>query len=734
MYELSSLLQPFAAFCLVAFLVMISRFLVSRFTFRNGRLIGRRVFVAPRIDPHSGKPGWERPSTPMSPACHWPRLTRVLVSMNVVAGFWFMSWRWPAVNWEHWWIAVPLVLAETHLFIEILFVATTLWNLQAPTEPPPPMPDATVDVYVCTYNEPVDLVRGTVRASKEITFPNTRTYVLDDGNRPEMRRMAEDEGVGYITRTAEWQGKPRHAKAGNIANAMLQTTGEFILLQDADQIPYPEIVDRMLGYFSDSRMAMVQSPQWFYNCPPSDPLGSQQPIFYGPILQGKNRFNSSFFCGSNGMLRREALMQAGVLQYVEAMEERVRKAVDAAEPLLEKALWENRRSDNPSGRLEQALVLLFEEVQRVREGLRQRLPLQDLTWGFQQRAHRIARDLVAADLAELQRRMDEDSLPKDVARPALYDLEDPDLADRLARAGLSPLQAFDVARRLVDMIDLHRGEEAIPVQGFTTFSVTEDMATAYFLHQHGWKTHYHHEILARGMAPEDLPSCLSQRLRWSEGAFQIALRRNPITAPGFTLSQRLFYIHSFLYYFTGVSTVMVLLGPIMYLLVGWPAIRADSSSGMLTHFLPFLLTSQVTFLFWSWKLDAWRSIQYGIAFFPVFIKAIDNAVRDALGLRQSRFVVTPKEALEGVHLGSARWQVMFLVVLTFSAFVGLWRVAAGWDPHPLATLVNVLWAVVDVILLSVVIDAATYRPVISEAELRERERESCRVGTLVTAE
>ena len=67
----------------------------------------------------------------------------------------------------------------------------------------------------------------------------------------------------------------------------------------------------------------MQTPQWFYNVPPGDPFGSQAPLFYGPIQQGKDGWNAAFFCGSNAVLRREALMQLGVGQYVRELERRV---------------------------------------------------------------------------------------------------------------------------------------------------------------------------------------------------------------------------------------------------------------------------------------------------------------------------------------------------------------------------------------------------------------------------
>ena len=43
----------------------------------------------------------------------------------------------------------------------------------------------------------------------------------------------------------------------------------------------------------------------------------------------------------------------------------------------------------------------------------------------------------------------------------------------------------------------------------STISVTEDMATAMRLHALGWRTVYHHERLADGLAPEDVHELLA---------------------------------------------------------------------------------------------------------------------------------------------------------------------------------------------------------------------------------
>ena len=69
-----------------------------------------------------------------------------------------------------------------------------------------------------------------------------------------------------------------------------------------------------------------------------------------------------------------------------------------------------------------------------------------------------------------------------------------------------------------------------------TISVTEDMATCMRLHALGWRSVYHHEVLAHGLAPEDLGTMLQQRLRWAQGTLQVMLKENPLVQKGLSIA------------------------------------------------------------------------------------------------------------------------------------------------------------------------------------------------------
>ncbi len=171
-----------------------------------------------------------------------------------------------------------------------------------------------IDVFVPTYNEGVDVVRRTLTGAAAMEYPNKKVWLLDEKRRPEMRALCEELGVDYMTRPDN-----EGAKAGNINHALSKTNGELVAVFDADQVPVRSFLRLTVGYFLDNpKMALVQTPHHFYNPDPfernlylSDTVPAEQVMFYHVIQVGNDFWNSAFFCGSCALLRREALMSVG---------------------------------------------------------------------------------------------------------------------------------------------------------------------------------------------------------------------------------------------------------------------------------------------------------------------------------------------------------------------------------------------------------------------------------------
>lgn len=173
----------------------------------------------------------------------------------------------------------------------------------------------TVDVFIPTYNEPVEIVEPVVAAAARLTGARVRVMVLDDGNRDEMAALARRHGVGYLRRSVH-----SGAKAGNINHALGRSDGSFVLVLDCDHVPAPGFLERTLPEFVDPTVAYVQTPQYYANgtAPPGRQPGQlpaaawqQQALFFGPIATGKDAHRAMFCCGTNVVFRRAALDDAG---------------------------------------------------------------------------------------------------------------------------------------------------------------------------------------------------------------------------------------------------------------------------------------------------------------------------------------------------------------------------------------------------------------------------------------
>jgi cellulose synthase (UDP-forming) len=165
-----------------------------------------------------------------------------------------------------------------------------------------------VDVFVCTYDESLDVLGATLVGCDRITYPHI-TWVLDDGRRDEVRKLAERFGARYLSRPSN-----EHAKAGNINNALDYTFGQLILILDADHVPQPDILDATVGYFDDPSVAVVQTPHDFGNHDSFQHFETgrhDQSMFFEVIMPGKDRHDGAFWCGSAAVILRHALEGIG---------------------------------------------------------------------------------------------------------------------------------------------------------------------------------------------------------------------------------------------------------------------------------------------------------------------------------------------------------------------------------------------------------------------------------------
>lgn len=244
----------------------------------------------------------------------WKELVwRSAILIIVLYLLYYIGWRIVAtLNPDALIVSLLLLAAEAWGVLNLLFFAFMTWNIRV--RPRFELREGLkVDVYVTTYDEPLEVLEATLTGCQRIRYPHT-TYVLDDGRRPEVEALASRLGCRYLTRPDN-----RHGKAGNINAALPRTDGELIAFLDADMIPQPDFLHQTLGYFIDDRVALVQCPQEFYNFDSLQHVATgngslpwhEQSLFFRVIQPGKNRWNAAFWCGSPSVVRRVALESVG---------------------------------------------------------------------------------------------------------------------------------------------------------------------------------------------------------------------------------------------------------------------------------------------------------------------------------------------------------------------------------------------------------------------------------------
>ena len=169
-----------------------------------------------------------------------------------------------------------------------------------------------------------------LRLSKE---KKLNIYLLDDGGTEQKRTQSDPEarqealsrnrelkyfcqnhGIQYLTRD-----KNKNAKAGNINSALPKTQGDLILILDADHVPSKNFLQNTVGPFlKDPKLFLVQTPHFFYNLDPVEKnlrtfnhIPGENEMFYRGVQPGLDFWNSSMFCGSAALLKRQYLEKVG---------------------------------------------------------------------------------------------------------------------------------------------------------------------------------------------------------------------------------------------------------------------------------------------------------------------------------------------------------------------------------------------------------------------------------------
>ncbi len=455
-----------------------------------------------------------------SPVRGWERwVLGTLLFLGVQSVAYFGLWWFRASHVNSLTLFILLSFATWYGVFRIMVGWYNIFHIEQP-EPIEPHPGLQVAIFTTsTPGEPYEMFERTLRAAREIRYPHT-TYLLDDTRDPRMHVLCEETGTVHL----ELLDLPG-AKAGKINAALARTSEEFILVLDPDHVPFPQILDRVLGHFEDAELGFVQVAQAYGNARESfvaRAAAEQTYSFYGPIMQGMSGTGTSVAIGANCTFRRSALDSIG---------------------------------------------------------------------------------------------------------------------------------------------------------GHGT-GLAEDLVTSIRMHAKGWKSVYVPEVLSRGLVPSDLDSYLKQQLKWSRGVYEVLLHEYPRAFRSLTGYQRISYFMIGSYYLVGLTSMIFLAVPLMYLLFGrQPAVFLLSE--YIAHALPVGVFGTVVYVFAQrWLCDPrrerglhWRGTLLKIGSWSVYLKGLMLAL---LGVAVP-YIPTAKERRRGRFWTLAR---LPLAVMALCMIAIAWTVYA----------------------------------------------------------
>ncbi len=640
-------------------------------------------------------------------------LFRYLAEINLIFGAWYLQWRIThSINFDALWLSIPLMLAEIYSYFGGVMFVIGLWrplvrqvkSLDQLTPSIPRSDYPTVDVFLTCYNESPSIIEQSAKAALAMDYPATklRVYVLDDGNSADMRAMAEKLCIEDLhSPQLQHEGDRIEAELSSLLERQKQLESLTLNTRASEQW-LQEVSSGRVNTLDKKAAELLEGMQqllvWF------DP--SQNSNDFSPNTILHRLTNERHKLEAAIRRKEEELIEINRFRYI-ARPKTPGVAHHAKAGNINYAIFSGETSGEFIVTLDADHVLKPQFLKRV-------LPYF-YTYNV------FAGKYESNRIAFVQTRQDFYNIPpddpfghrsnlfygplqqgKDGMNAAFYTGTNAMLRrEALVSVGLQNFSdEYAKDEKRLDEFDL--------VGGVSSNSITEDMNTAMRLHSAGWKSIYHNERLAEGLAPEDLSSMLKQRLRWAQGTIQVLVRENPLTKPGLSFWQRLHYFKTMYSYFSGFSTFIFICCPIIYFFTEIVPVKSYGPDFAI-HFFPAFIINRLTFLTATWGIPArevWRSEQYAIALFPLLIQAVWSVFSG----QPLKFQVTPKQRQSGIYL---RLIVPQLIIFSLTILGILWtliRFATGNLNEPWVHLLNSAWAVYNLFLLSAIIRAAVWQP------------------------
>ncbi|MDF2461025.1 MAG: glycosyltransferase family 2 [Candidatus Saccharibacteria bacterium] len=260
-----------------------------------------------------------------------------IIAFNIVTGGLFLAWLLMPSHLPAGGSAFTVVAGVTATVLMVglelirLMQAGTLALFAAKAKDPVPLvPEKSHRVAILTTivpgSEPLGLVMSTLRKMKKIRHKgHVGVSLLDEGNSPEVAAACAEAGVNHFSRkgipeynqpSGPYKAKTKHGNHNAWRHAH-EADYDLVAQMDPDHVPFPNFLERTVGYFNDPDVAYVVAPQVYGNLFTNwIAKGSAflAYVFHGIIQRGGNGLGAPLLIGTNHVYRVSAFKQIGGYQ------------------------------------------------------------------------------------------------------------------------------------------------------------------------------------------------------------------------------------------------------------------------------------------------------------------------------------------------------------------------------------------------------------------------------------
>jgi cellulose synthase (UDP-forming) len=225
--------------------------------------------------------------------------------------------------------------------------------------------------------------------------------------------------------------------------------------------------------------------------------------------------------------------------------------------------------------------------------------------------------------------------------------------------------------------------------------------------------------MVAGLAPEKFSAYIGQQVRWARGMAQILRLEWPMFNSKLTWAQRICYTSATSHFFFGFPRLMYAIAPVAFLLFGINSVRGLGLE-TLTYALPSILLALnanyviykgVRFSFWNEIFEYALAFQDGLVTFMAMVNpklGSFNVTDKGLTVSRRSFDLASVNVLMSV----------FILSLVSLVAVPYWLLTGYQDSD--AVLINAVWCVINVALITAAILVALEQPQLRQAHRLNR--------------